>query len=97
MLLRKSWQRSHERHDGKSYQCKHTGGIPPLGYDIDPNTKKYVINEVEAKVVREIFSLYLDGYGYRRMITVLNQKGCKTKRGNTLNRHRNYFISIVTI
>jgi site-specific DNA recombinase len=70
-----------------AYQCKHTGGIPPLGFDIDPVTKKYIINEVEAKIVREIFSLYLDGYGYRRMITVLNQKGCKTKRGNTVGKN----------
>jgi len=69
-----------------AYQCKHTGGIPPLGYDIDPVTKKYVLNEAEAKVVRQIFSQYLDGYGYRRMITVLNQKGYKTKRGNTFGK-----------
>ena len=70
-----------------AYQCKHTGGIPPLGFDIDPVTKKYVINEAEAKIVREIFSLYLDGYGYRRMITVLNQKGYKTKRDNTFGKN----------
>ena len=70
-----------------AYQCKHTGGIPPLGFDIDPGTQKYVINEVEAKVIREIFSLYLDGYGYRKMITVLNQKGYKTKRGNTFGKN----------
>jgi len=70
-----------------AYQCKHTGGIPPLGFDIDPVTKKYVINEAEAKVVREIFSLYLDGYGYRKMIPILNQKGYKTKRGNTFGKN----------
>jgi len=56
------------------FSVKIQGGFP-LGFDIDPVTKKYVINEVEAKVVREVFSLYLDGYGYRKMITVLNQKG----------------------
>lgn len=70
-----------------AYQCKHTGGIPPLGFDIDPVTKKYVINEAEAKAVREIFSLYLDGYGYRKMIPILNQKGYKTKRGNTFGKN----------
>ena len=62
-------------------QCKHTGGIPPLGYDVDPVTKRYLINETEAPAVRLIFSLYLDGYGYRRIISELNLKGFKTKKG----------------
>ncbi|WP_088186817.1 recombinase family protein [Desulfosporosinus sp. FKA] len=70
-----------------AYQCKHTGGTPPLGYDIDPTTKKYVINEAEAKAVREIYSLYLNGYGYRRMITVLNEKGYKTKKGKPFGKN----------
>ena len=70
-----------------AYQCKHTGGIPPLGFNIDPVTKKYVINESEAKVVRKIFSLYLDGYGYKKMIPFLNQKGYKTKRGNLFGKN----------
>lgn len=70
-----------------AYQCKHTGGIPPLGYDIDPITKKYVLNENEAQTVREIFSMYLDGYGYRRMITALNEKGYKTKKGKPFGKN----------
>jgi len=44
-----------------AYNCKHNGGIPPLGYDVDEN-KKYVINEVEAKIVRIIYEKYADGY-----------------------------------
>ena len=30
-------------------QCKHTGGRPALGYDIDPVTKRLVINEEEDR------------------------------------------------
>lgn len=34
-------------------KAKHNGGIPPLGYDVVNG--HYVINETEAKVVRDIF------------------------------------------
>lgn len=33
-------------------KCKHTGGYPPLGYDVDKNTHQLVINEYEAEAVR---------------------------------------------
>lgn len=62
-------------------KCQHTGGRPPLGYDVDPVTKKYLINEEEAIVVREIFDLYVTGYGYKRMVDELNSKGRLTKLG----------------
>lgn len=35
-----------------AFECKHNGGLPPLGYDVDPISKKYVINEHEAKAVK---------------------------------------------
>ncbi len=38
----------------------HVGGVPPLGYDVDPQTKKLVINEHEAEAVRLIF-FYVSG------------------------------------
>jgi hypothetical protein len=34
------------------------GGYVPLGYDL--RDRKVVINEAEAKTVREIFKLYLE-------------------------------------
>jgi site-specific DNA recombinase len=61
-------------------KCQHTGGTPPLGFDVDPVTKKYIINEQEAEVVREIFDLYLAGFGYDKMVTELNSRGRLTKR-----------------
>lgn len=64
-----------------AYKCMHTGGKPPLGYEVDPMTKKYVINESEAIIVREIFSMYNDGYGYRQIVSAINSKGYKTKLG----------------
>ena len=41
-------------------QCKHTGGCPPLGYDVDEN-RHLIINEYEAEAVRIIFEMYATG------------------------------------
>lgn len=59
----------------------HTGGLPPLGYDVDKATKKLVINEKEASAVRLIFSMFLEGHGYSRIIDELNAKAYITKKG----------------
>ena len=36
--------------------CRHTGGTPCLGYDVDKSTMKLVINEYEAQAVKLINS-----------------------------------------
>lgn len=48
--------------------CRHTGGTPCLGYDVDKTTMKLVINEYEAGAVRLIFQMYLEGNGYTAII-----------------------------
>ncbi len=62
-------------------KCQHTGGRPPLGYDVDPVTRKLVINESEAETVRLIYKLYLEGYGYDKIAKYLNERFYKTKEG----------------
>jgi site-specific DNA recombinase len=39
---------------------QYIGGVPVLGYDVDPVRKRLIVNEVEAERVRTIFSLYLE-------------------------------------
>lgn len=63
-----------------AYQCKFTGGRPPLGYDVDKDLK-LVINEKEAEAVRLIFEMSAEGYGYGETIDKLNILGYKTKKG----------------
>lgn len=63
-----------------AYQCKHNGGIAPLGYDVLPD-KSYGINTHEAEIVRMIFHMYVEGVSYRKMTEILNGKGYKTKLG----------------
>ncbi|WP_298996725.1 recombinase family protein [uncultured Tenacibaculum sp.] len=53
-------------------------GILPYGYCTDEN-KLIVINEVEAKVVKEIFNLCCNGWGARRISTYLTDKGYPTR------------------
>ncbi|HEX9062222.1 MAG TPA: recombinase family protein [Clostridia bacterium] len=60
----------------------HTGGLPPLGYDVDQQTKKLIINEREAAAVRLIFKMFIEGYGYDKIINELNLQGFKAKSGN---------------
>ena len=60
-------------------QCKHTGGKPPLGYDIDEVTKKLIINEYEAETVRIIFEMYSQGYGYSDILKRMYKEDRKTK------------------
>lgn len=64
-------------------KCEHCGGIPPLGYDVV--NKKYVINQKEAEIVKFIFNEYSDGYGYKQIVKLLNEKGYTTKRGKLFN------------
>ena len=67
-------------------QCKHTGGKPPLGYDVAPD-KTYVIKENEARAVRLIFDMYSTGKGYGDIINVLNKEGYKTKTGRHFGKN----------
>ena len=71
---------------------KTTGGLPPLGFKINPDTFMYEINEDEALCVIKIFDLFLEGYGYKRIIETLNQDGCKTRAGKPFTINSLYAI-----
>ena len=75
-----------------AYQCKHTGGKPPLGYDVDTETRKLVINPVEAETVRLIFDMYSQGYGYQPILKELHNRDCRTKKGVPFTKTSLYSI-----
>lgn len=75
-------------------QCKHNGGKPPLGYDVDPVTKKLIVNEAEAETVRLIFRMYAEGSGYTEILNTLHEKHRKTKTGSDFRK--NSLNSILT-
>lgn len=54
----------------------HTGGLVLYGYLKDPNKKGHlIIDPVAAEVVREVFSLYNQGYGKTAIARILNNRG----------------------
>lgn len=61
-----------------AYRTQHTGGKPPLGYDVDAE-KKYIINEKEAECVKLIYQMTIDGHSRSEIINELNERGYKTK------------------
>ncbi len=70
--------------------CTFNGGIPCLGFNII--NQKYEINSQEAKIVKKIFELYAQGFGYGEIIKQLNLLGYKTKKGNPFGKNSIYEI-----
>lgn len=61
---------------------KWSGGMPLLGYDVDPRSK-LIVNEDETLRVRSIFELYLEHQSLLAVIAQLDQQGWVTKRWTT--------------
>jgi site-specific DNA recombinase len=62
---------------------KWSGGRSVLGYDVDPATKKLVVNRAEAEQVREVFTLYLARRSLLDVCRELNRRGLRTKAVRT--------------
>ena len=53
-------ERTHDKMAAARRKGKWVGGKPVLGYDVAPQGGSLVVNEGEARHVREIFALYLE-------------------------------------
>jgi site-specific DNA recombinase len=73
-------------------KCKHTGGWSPFGYNVDPVTKSYILNDHEAIAVRYIFEQYAKGKSYSQIVGWLNLHGYKTKKGDAFKEAAIYTI-----
>lgn len=51
---------------------------PPMGYFKDKNTNEIVIVEEPAQIIRDIYKMYLDGYGFKAIAIILNERGVKS-------------------
>ena len=78
-----------------AYKCIHNGGIAPLGYDVDQETKHYIINEKEAESIRIIFKKFLEGWSYRELAEYLNVLGYRTKIGNKFSATSSFYDILV--
>ena len=68
-------------------KCMSVGGPTPIGYKIDPNTKKYVIDESAAAIVREIFGMYVNGSGIEDILRTCEAKGYRLNSGKHFTRN----------
>ena len=55
--------------------------VAPYGYDYDIQKKEFVVNEIEKEVVKKIFNLYIQGYGFNKIAQLLTEDGIPTKKG----------------
>ena len=62
---------------------KWSGGMPVLGYDLDPRGRRLHINEEEAERVRAIFALYLEQEALLPVVQELARRGWVGKRWQT--------------
>jgi site-specific DNA recombinase len=62
---------------------KWAGGMPLLGYDVQPRGSTLVVNAAEAQRVRGIFALYLRHEGLVPMVKELKRRGWRNKRWRT--------------
>jgi site-specific DNA recombinase len=58
---------------------KWSGGLPVLGYDVDPQVLRLVVNSKEAARVRAIFDLYLEHQALLPVVQELERRGWRTK------------------
>lgn len=69
-----------------AYQCKHTGGKPPLGYKVNADGT-YAIDPVDSVIVKRIFDMYNKGYSYRDIADALNEDGIRTRTGKKFTKN----------
>jgi DNA invertase Pin-like site-specific DNA recombinase len=50
------------------------GGLTAYGYESEPNTKRLIINNFEASIVKRLFSLYSTGYSQQKICEVLKSE-----------------------
>ena len=67
-------------------KAQSTGGTHLLGYTVDEN-KKYVIDPQHAPTVRMIFDMYANGKTVTEIVSELNARGLRTKKGNLFTKN----------
>lgn len=57
----------------------HGGGSAPVGYDYIDG--QLIVNDFEAAQIREVYDLFLQGYTYTEIVSILNDRGWNHKYG----------------
>jgi site-specific DNA recombinase len=73
-------ERTRDKMSAARRKGKWIGGSPLLGYDLDPNGGRLLVNEAEAAQVRAIFGLYLETESLLETARELGRRGWTAKR-----------------
>ena len=72
-------ERTRDKMGAARRKGKWMGGIPMLGYRVAPDGGRLVVDKEEARVVREIFALYLKHRSILRVVEELARRGRTTR------------------
>lgn len=78
-------EKIHRGQKENALKGKNNGGGIPLGYLLDKQTQKLMIDPETAPLVVEIFERYSEGATVRSIIEDFNSRGLTTKRGKPFN------------
>jgi len=73
-------ERTRDKMSAARRKGKWVGGVPILGYDVDPQGGRIVVNEAESMQTRAIFDLYLEKESLIETVRELNRRRWTTKR-----------------
>ena len=76
-------ERTRDKMQAARRKGKWVGGVPVLGYDIDPDGKGLVVNPDEAVQIQAIYALYLDRKSLLPTLQELARRRWTTKRWTT--------------
>ncbi len=80
-------ERTRDKISASRKKGKWTGGMPVLGYDVDSQAGRLVVNLEEAERVRAIFDLYLEHERLLAVVQELNRRDWRTKHWVTKKGH----------
>jgi DNA invertase Pin-like site-specific DNA recombinase len=72
-------ERTKDKMSAARKKGKWVGGRPGLGYNIDKEKHRLVINPKEAEIVRKIFDTYIEKRSLLSVTMIMNNLGCTTK------------------
>ena len=81
-------ERTRDKMSAARRKGKWTGGIPVLGYDVEPRGGRLRVNEEEAARVREMFRLYAEHRSMAAVLEELERRGWTTKSWTTRHGSR---------
>lgn len=80
----KNSQRTRNAMRGQALKCQYNG-VRVYGYGVDPGTGRYVVDEREAAVVREVFERYARREPLTSLVRELNLRGVRSTTGKPVS------------